>query len=453
MIDFTEMPAKFLVTMNQLKWKVSGIDSQIQMSFASLLQHHTNQSTESQSIVLENTVKLISFVEDPPKQVSVKEIFRVKVRVSASGGSPLPNKKVKCNVTKSFDNRKLSTEIFTSLANSNFNIQKTSFLVPSSKLDPKRTSAITDLDGIATLYLSVKESPYNSTIKLVCQSGSKVSSPSTNIKIRHPFKYVYLDKNATVSSKINFNKRDGGFVNTNVEINSNIKLIFEFPQNTEVKIKANDVNLRLISYDEVESLRKLQDKNLDEILDHDNNIKASDTAFESFVKFGQTLMRGVQTVRSIENQKKKEHKSSFNVKIENNTAYISNITVTLDRPGKYAFMFNINGVYTRLVPRTGEDSVNSFIIDIEDEQASARYYFNVYESSVLIIFYFLVLAFSGKNVKGHLLIFALVATAIFLYLVSLKENSTLFFTVIVYILSGLIALFFLYTLLQYFFDV
>ena len=230
-------------------------------------------------------------------------------------------------------------------------------------------------------------------------------------------------------------------------------MIFELPQNTEVKIKANDINLRLIPYDDVELLRKSPDVNPNEILDHDNNIKTSDTAFESFVQFGQTLMRGVQTVRSIRNQKKKEHKSSFNVKIENNIAYISNITVTLDQPGKYAFMFNINGVYTRLVPRTGEDSVNSFIIDIEDEQAFARYYFNVYESSVLIIFYFLVLAFSGKNVKGHLLIFALVATAIFLYLVSLKENSTLFFTVIVYILSGLIALFFLYTLLQYFFDV
>ena len=448
------MPAEFLVTMDQLKWKVFGIDSQLQMSFATFLQHHTNQSASSHSIVLENAAKLISFVEDPPQEVSVNEIFRVKVKVSVSGGSPLPNNKVRCNVTKSVDYSKLSTEFFTSLANSNFNIQKTSLLVPNSKLDPKRTSAITDLDGIATLYLSVKESPYDSKVRLVCQSGSKVTSPSTNIKITHPFKYVYFDKNTTFSSKVKFNKIDGDFANTNVRINSDVKLIFEFPQNTEVeKIRADDINLKLISYEDVESLRELSYVNSNDILDQVNNITLPDTAFKTLIKFGETLMRGVQTIRSIKSQKKKDYKSSFNVKIENDTAYISNIMVTLDQPGKYVLMCNINGVYTRLVPRIGETSVNSFIIDIEENRSSARYYFNIYESAILLLFYFLVLVFSGKNVKGYFIIIALVVTAIFLYLVSLKENMKLFFTIIVYIFSGLIALFFLFTFFQYFVDI
>ena len=55
----------------------------------------------------------------------------------------------------------------------------------------KRASAVTDLNGVATLYISLKDSPYDSSIRLVCQSGSKVTSPLTKIKIVHILSDMY----------------------------------------------------------------------------------------------------------------------------------------------------------------------------------------------------------------------------------------------------------------------
>ena len=141
------------------------------------------------------------------------------------------------------------------------------------------------------------------------------------------------------------------------------------------KIRVDDIKLKLVSYDNVESLRESPDIDSDDILEQVNNITLPETAFNTLIKFGKTLMRGIQTIRLIKSQKMKEYKTQFNARVDNNTAYISNITITFDHPGKYVCMFDINGVYTRLVPRKGESSVNSFVVDIDDKKELSKILF------------------------------------------------------------------------------
>jgi len=86
------------------------------------------------------------------------------------------------------DLSKVSTEIFTSLANTEFNTQRSGLLAPGSRLDESRISAITNRQGVARLYLRVAESPLDSEVRIVCQSGSAITPPSPTVKVVHPIK-------------------------------------------------------------------------------------------------------------------------------------------------------------------------------------------------------------------------------------------------------------------------
>ena len=198
--------------MTDIKWTRYGVNTFIAMSFASLMQHRTLNAAISQKINVENLANSINFLTDPPEEVSVNQIFPIELQVSVSGGSPLPNALVSCNVTKATDLSKVSSEIFTSLANSNYNIQKSSFLAPGSKLDPDRTTARANKQGVAKLYLRVKESPLDSVVKIVCQSGTAMSPPSSRIKVTHPIRKITQAQNYTESVKVRFNKDSEGFL-------------------------------------------------------------------------------------------------------------------------------------------------------------------------------------------------------------------------------------------------
>jgi hypothetical protein len=205
-------PYQYIISFSEMQWTAIGIDTIISLTFSTLLQHGTNISSFSQRINVENRANSLDFISDPPAIVSVNSIFPVELYVTSKGGYPLPNALVACNVTKALDLSKMSSEVFTSLANSNFNIQKSSFLAPASKLDPERTVTRSDSKGIAKLYLRVKESPLDSKVRIVCQSGRTMSSPSTKIKIEHTIRKITQEvKNMTEKVKVPFNKNSEGF--------------------------------------------------------------------------------------------------------------------------------------------------------------------------------------------------------------------------------------------------
>jgi len=141
-----------------------GVNSNIVMSFASFLQHNSTKAALSQITSIESEPAYLFFKTEPPNSTFVNEIFKVEVVVGINGGTPLPNAKVTCNITKDIESSDISKEIFNSLASANFNIQKSNLLFPSSKLDENRTSGITNNQGIARLYLRIKESPLNAFV-------------------------------------------------------------------------------------------------------------------------------------------------------------------------------------------------------------------------------------------------------------------------------------------------
>jgi hypothetical protein len=106
----------------------------------------------------------------------------------------------------------IALEIFSSLANSNYNIQRSAFLAPGSKLDNKRTFAQTDKNGIAKLYIRIKESPVDSQVRLVCESGKAKTPPSQKIKIRHQIKRITLPSNINEIISKQFKRNEEEFL-------------------------------------------------------------------------------------------------------------------------------------------------------------------------------------------------------------------------------------------------
>lgn len=84
------LPAEYEIKFNQLAWTAFGINSFIQMSFATILQHGTDTSALSQKITVETSATTISFLTDPPREVTVNTIFEISLKVGISGGTPLP---------------------------------------------------------------------------------------------------------------------------------------------------------------------------------------------------------------------------------------------------------------------------------------------------------------------------------------------------------------------------
>ena len=200
------------IEFQNLQWAVYGTQSNFKMSIASLLQHNTVNEALTQSISIENIANSINFISDPPSEVFINQIFNVNLAVKIVGGSPLSSTDISWNVTKEFDLTKITTEIFTSLGNTNYNIQKTSLLAPSSKLDDDRTTDKTDENGIAKVYLRIKESPLNSKVVIVCQCGNVVSPPSSVISVLHSIRQITYNENYEETVKVEFSKNENEYL-------------------------------------------------------------------------------------------------------------------------------------------------------------------------------------------------------------------------------------------------
>jgi hypothetical protein len=202
------MPIEYDISFDEMKWTAFGVNSFTQMSFSTILQHQTERAAVSDKLSIETEAASIVFLDDPPRKVTVNTIFQVSLKVSITGGGPLPNAAVSCNVTKAVSFTNIAVEIFSSLANSNYNIQRSSFLAPGSRLDNNRANTIADRDGIAKLYIRIKESSLDSDVRIVCQSGKAQTSPSTKIRVDHVIKKITQDKSISETIGKDF-KRSG----------------------------------------------------------------------------------------------------------------------------------------------------------------------------------------------------------------------------------------------------
>jgi len=375
-------PYEFEIAFNQIKWNTLGVNSMISLSFATLLQHHTGQSAISSRINVENLAQDVVLTQDPPPEVSINQIFGVEALVTVTGGFPLANAKVFCNVTKALDLSKVSSEIFTSLANTEYNIQRSSLLAPGSRLDESRVSAITNKKGIAKLYLRVSESPLDSSVRLVCQSGRAMTAPSPKIRITHTVKKITQNENYSETVKLEFNRGPDGFIRTEVKLKTDFVINLHKEENAaESLIRVADFVVIIIPYSEVELIRDSND-NINDIVGGFNNYTEEESVVQELIDLGITLMRGVQTVNSIRNQYANRNRATFNKPIiENNQVKISNVSLFLDKPGKYALVFGANGIFTDV-------QVEETKIEVINEIFVVKKYFDIYHTVILSVFYF-----------------------------------------------------------------
>ena len=62
------------------------------------------------------------------------------------------------------------------------------------------------------IYLRIKESPPNSKVRIVCQCGKVVSSPSRTITIDHSIAKLTQDRNYEETVKVKFNKNTNEYL-------------------------------------------------------------------------------------------------------------------------------------------------------------------------------------------------------------------------------------------------
>ena len=157
-------------------------------------------------------------------------------------------------------------------------------------------------------------------------------------------------------------------------------------------------------------------------------------------------MRGIQTVSVIKNQNKKISNVIFDKpKIEDHKVLISNITIVLDKPGKYVLIFGANGVFTDV-------NTEETLIDVQDNIHIVQQIFNWGETIILTVFYFIVLLFSSKLIKGYWMFIAILATAGYVYLVTWKSDSSMFYMGTVYAFAGVIAIFLIWAFITFLID-
>ena len=177
------------------------------------------------------------------------------------------------------------------------------------------------------------------------------------------------------------------------------------------------------------------------------NYTAVVSPLDELKNLGITLMRGIQTVNDIEDMQNKVKRKVYfsNLKIDDNKIYISNISFAVKTPDEYALIFGINGIFT-------DFTVQEWYITVLDNSAFIFRIFDFSEIIILSCFYLVVLMLSAHMIKGYWMIIPIIATAVYMLLISLKSYENQFYIISVYFFTSLVLLFIVYSLYVYLID-
>ena len=210
-------------------------------------------------------------------------------------------------------------------------------------------------------------------------------------------------------------------------------------------IRAGDITVNIVRYEELEDIKSKNLRVID-VASSFNNKTDQDSQLGELSEFGTTLIRGIQTVNTLQEDQNGMMPLQFtSLVVQNHTLVISNITAILPKPGKYALIFGVNGVLTDIY-------TDEAIIDVTDNEDFIGRTFNWGETTFLTIFYFLTLVFASKMVKGYWMLLAILMTAVFLYFMSYKTHISISHKVAIYFFGSLISSYFIWVLFVYFVD-
>jgi hypothetical protein len=123
-------------------------------------------------------------------------------------------------------------------------------------------------------------------------------------------------------------------------LNLQVNLTFIKETHTDINtIKATDVKIHLTKYKYLENARKVNLTNFETVDDFNNSTKGTD-AFDEISEIFDTLVSGVQNIKTINQQQNDASSVEFGrPTITQTTISIPNINITVPEPGEYALLY------------------------------------------------------------------------------------------------------------------
>ena len=139
------------------------------------------QFIDSSRITVVIEAENLEFIEQPPSQVELNEVFQVKVKATLTNGSPLGFVEVFANITSASTVSSFTDSTFNYAANLQTTVNNLNQLSGSRniRLNREGASAITNVNGIATLSLQITGG-VSGDYSVVVSSGQNVQSPPSN---------------------------------------------------------------------------------------------------------------------------------------------------------------------------------------------------------------------------------------------------------------------------------
>jgi hypothetical protein len=167
---------------------------------------------------------------------------------------------------------------------------------------------------------------------------------------------------------------------------------------------------------------------------------------DEFYNIASTIMRSVQTVKTIKDQQTRISNVKFDrPDIRDNIVVLSNIIITVSEPGEYALIYSANGIYTNIFGSETKIIVN-------DQIPTLRRYFDYAQTGITIGFCFITLLFSAKFIKGWGLFVSFIFVGLYIFIIHDRAGGTLFYRVAVFVFAALIGNLLLWSFFIFFVD-
>ena len=213
----------FNVYFDGLMWVKPTIKDTFKLRILNYLPKTDNPVTSP--IIATTTPNIILIGYQPPNNVKINEIFQISVSAHLGDGKGLEKSYISANISQVVEVNTMdlaSLERMINLfGNQNIGIDSLSQLYAENRvrLDQSRATAITDINGKATMNLKIiagKSGYYT----LVFQSGVIKSEPSNKFYLSNPIAQVKISNSADLKQEIevDFDKINGEYVPTSTSL-------------------------------------------------------------------------------------------------------------------------------------------------------------------------------------------------------------------------------------------
>ena len=324
--------------------------------------------------------------------------------------------------------------LFSLLGGSTFQLKNLASLGERTNvaLEASRGNARSNNKGVATMTLRFKSgSPVN--YSLICQSGKVYTPKSMPIKLDNPIKLIEFSTNLTQTLMGIFQDSAGSPIRpTLIDIPQNISLSVWKKHRTPFSGQIYDFSLKLVDY---ETVRAVQSKTVCNtrhlsmgelsLVNAYSNVYTNTAGKLS--RLWAIVTTGANAIKSAMTNTKTTiytYDVKQNVSDNTNTFIIGDVTVRVDKPGKYQLVVSLNGIESE---RSGVITVNNDLSQIQSDIQGALpaiYTYTIYIMCAMVCVVNLTYGYSAFAILG------LTITIFGLLLYCFPTNYQLYYVII-----------------------